>query len=325
VKIKDVIQAVRDKVNDPDGKYWSDVEVCRWIDHHNRQLHRYRAQADRSYGRVLHQVLASDTDRVRSVKEDVQRYHFPSWIYKIYGVRDMTGGTNKRGSLIDYREHPRDSNKGWYVSTDGAIDLVGYNSAIDLELDVSKLPTSVHYGTVDSPSANARNKIRLDSVPQDGASTPNTFPLDWQVDAYVGMEIEVVSGSTETTNRRGTVAQVISQEHKYDADLSKWTVELTVFPQWPTPIQTGDQYELHVPLDESNYEFLSARVARSLFHKTRNMEGIASLEGIMVEGYDNFLAGLRPRQEQQPGFLVDPGEASTGYFNPDKDYSGDWD
>lgn len=316
MRLKTVIQAVRDKVNDPDAKYWSDVDVTRWIDHHNRQMHRQRAQADRSYGRVLHLIEASDENRVRAVKDDVQRYHFPSWVYKVYGVRDMSNGSSKRGSLVDYREHPRDNNKGWYISTDGAIDLVRYETAIDLELDVTKLPARVHYGTVDSPSANARNKIRLDSA-------PGTFPVDWEVDAYVGMEIEVTDGQTETTNRRGTVAQIISQEHKYDNDLGKWVVECTVFPQWPTPVQVGDTYELHVPLDESNYEYISARVARSLFHKTRNLEGIQAMEGVMMEGYDTFTAGLRPRQEQQPGFLVSP-EATPGYFNPDKDWSGEY-
>ncbi len=323
MRLKDVIQAVRDKVNDPQAKYWSDVEISRWIDHHTRWLHRHRANADRSYGRVLHTMLASDGDRVRELKEDVQRYHFPSWIYRVYGVRDMSQGLTKQGTLVDYIEHPRDSGKGWYLATDGAIDLLKHTSAIDIELDVSKLPTRVHYGTVDSPSANARNKLRLDSQPVDGATPANEFPLDWEVDAYVGMEVEITSGSSETTNRRGAVAQVISQEHVYDGDLSKWVIELTVFPQWDTSVQVGDTYELHVPLDESNYEYISARVARSLFHKTRNNDGIASVETVLAEGHDAFLAGLRPRQEQQPGFLVGP-DGHSGHFNPDKDWTGEY-
>ena len=100
MKLKDVIQAVRDKVNDPTGKYWSDVEITRWISHHSRQLFRSRAQADRSYGRILHQILATDTDRVVEEKDDVQRYFLPSWFHTIYGVRDMTSGTEDRKSVV---------------------------------------------------------------------------------------------------------------------------------------------------------------------------------------------------------------------------------
>ena len=95
----------------------------------------------------------------------------------------------------------------------------------------------------------------------------------------------------------------------------------TVFPKWPTVPQVGDTYELHVPLDESNFEYVSARVARSLYHKTRNLDGIAAVESVMAEGHVNFIAGLRPRQEQQPGFLGEPG-GQRG-FNPDLDWSGD--
>jgi len=94
-----------------------------------------------------------------------------------------------------------------------------------------------------------------------------------------------------------------------------------VFPKWPTVPQVGDTYELHVPLDESNFEYVSARVARSLYHKTRNLDGIAAVESVMAEGHVNFIAGLRPRQEQQPGFLGEPG-GQRG-FNPDLDWSGD--
>tara|TARA_R110002020_G_scaffold47968_6_gene137165 strand:+ start:630 stop:1613 length:984 start_codon:yes stop_codon:yes gene_type:complete len=323
MRLQTVIQAVRDKVNDPDEKYWSDVEIVRWISHHARQLFRAKAQADRSYGRVQHQMLASDEDRIQAnILEEMQRYHFPSWVYKIYGVRDLSAGTGKQGALIDYVEHPRDTHKGWFLSGDRTIDLSKFDAAIDIEIDCAKLPPVLHYGTIDSPST-ARNELRFDSSPVDGATTPNAFELSWEKDAYVGLEVEITSGSTETTNRRGFVTTIVSHDQVYDNDLATpaWVTRCTVFPKWPTVPQVGDTYELHVPLDESNYEYVASRVARSLFHKTRNIDGVAVVESVMAEGHDAYLAGLRPRQEQVPGFLVDPDSAGYGGFNPDKDYS----
>lgn len=318
MRIRDVITAVRDKVNDPNRKYWTDVEIARWASHHARQLFRHKAQADSSYGAVNHLMLGTDADRVRSIKDDQFRYHFPSWVYRINGVRERKDA-NTRATLVDVKWYPRDQISGWFLSTDRSIDLMGFTSAMDLEIEAAKLPTQLHYGTVDSPCED-RQTLRLASAPVD--QDAKAFPLDLENDAYVGMEVELMTGSTETTDRRGHVQLVISQDHVYDSALSKWVVRLVVFPKWPTAPQIGDTYELHVPLDESNYEYVSARIARSLFHKTDNQEGIATVQSVMLEGHDAYIAGLRPRQDQENALLVDP-ENVHGGFNPDKDYSGE--
>jgi hypothetical protein len=326
MRIKSVIQAARDKVNDPTRKYWSDAEIIRWVSHHHAMLYRYLANAHRSWGFHTFRILAATTDRILAVNDDTQRYFFPNWMYRLYGVRELSSGLTKRGVLIDYVEHPRDQGKGWYVSTGKSIDLLRFNTPVDIDIECSKLPPVLHYGTVDSGISPGRDEIVLASAPVDLDS--NALELDWSPDAYVNAEIEIITdGTNKTDNRRGSVHQVVAQRQTFDGSLDsgagRWVVVCTVRPFFPSVPQVGDTYELHLNLSPTNFEYLGALTARSLFHKTKNLEGIAAVKDVLAEGHDTFISGIRPRQEQQPGFMVDPETASQGHYNPDKDWSGE--
>ncbi len=327
MRVRDVITAVREKTNDPNVEFWSDVEITRWITHHNRYLYRHRADAENSHGftSLRFDTAAADFhDRVRRLKDDVWRYTVPSWWYRILGIREITDKfAGQRGRLVPRISYPRSAGKGWFVSGDRSFDLNGFKNPVDLEFECHKLPAPLHYGTIDSEPPS-REQFRFASAPTaigiDG-ETLEPFMLDWEVDSYVGAEIELITGSTETSNRRGAVHQITSQVQFYDASLATpaWVVECTVFPKFPTKPQVGDTYEMHLPVDESSFEFVTARVARSLFHKTRHTEGIRMLESVIAGGLQTFLSSLRPRQQQSPDLMGSPDQ--EGRFDENKDWS----
>lgn len=325
MRIKAVIDAVRDKVNDRDRAYWQDDEVIRWASHHHRMLHRFMINAHRSWGFHSFRILKDNADAILALDDDTQRYFFPDWLARIYGVRELAQGLNKRGTLIDYIEHPRDSGKGWFVSTSHSIDLLKHTVALDIDIECAKLPPVLHYGTVDSGVGVGRDEIALDSQPLDLDS--NALELDFAPDAYVGTELEIMAGSDQTTNRRGVVHQVVSQkivhDNTLDSGAGRWVIVCRVRPFFSSEVRIGDTYELHLNLSETNFEYVSALTARSLFHKTKNLEGIMAMKDVLAEGHETFSSGLRPRQEQQPGFLVNPDGQSSGFYNPDKDWSGE--
>lgn len=325
MRIKSTIDAVRDKVNDADRRTWSDAQVVRWLDHHHAKMHRFLSNAHRSWGNHTYRIAKENTDLIREVNVETQRYYFPQLLYLIYGVRELSRGPNEPGTLMDYREFPREQGRGWYVSSKNSIDLLGVRLPIDIDIECCKLPPPLHYGTIDSGAPPGRDEIALDSQPLDLDS--NQFVLDWQQDAYVGAEIEIITGSSQTTNRRGTVHQVVSQRHVHDNTLGtdgRWVIVCQVKPDFESVPQIGDTYEMHLNFTETNYEYVSALTARSLFHKTHNLKGIAVMKDVLDEGFDDFVSGLRPRQEQQPGFLVDPRNVSSGFYNADKDWSGEF-
>lgn len=326
MRLKRVIDAVRDKTNDGDRRVWTDAQVIRWLSHHHSAMHRFLSNAHRSWGFHTYRILKETADSILAVNTDTQRYFFPELLYLIYGVRELSRGLGERGILMDYREHPRETGRGWHVSTKRSIDLLRVTTPIDVDIECCKLPPPLHYGTIDSGVPPGRDEIALDSQPLDVDA--GALELDWQQDAYVGAELEIVTGSTQNTNRRGTVHQVVSQRHVHDNTLDsgngRWVIVCAVKPDFESVPQIGDTYEMHLNLTETNFEYVSALTARSLFHKTHNMKGVAVMKDVLAEGFDTFVSGLRPRQEQQPGFMVDPRNVSSGFYNPDKDWSGEF-
>lgn len=316
--------AVREKLNDGLKTYWSDVDIARWLSHHNNSLFRRRVNADRSYGFRQFAILGTDTSRVQTVKSDQYRYWFPSWVYRIYGLRETEEQQTRRASLIDYVEWPRDQHAGWFFSGDRHIDLIRFSKALDIDFEVTKLPGPLHVGTIEKVSA-AVDEIYLDPDPVDAGSPSipfQAYEVTFEDGAYLGMELGITTPGDDMADNRREVHVIETAVNVWDSGLSKRLIQCTVFPAFETEPQVDDTYELHLALDQSALELVSSLTARSLFDKTKNLEGIATCTQKILEEMPAFIDSLRPRQEQVPGFMGLP-ENQSGFFDPNKDFSGE--
>ena len=318
MKLSKAVTAVRDKIHDSDRKTWSDAEITRWIDHHSRNLFRHKVNADDSYGGVTFAIRASDDNRVRKVRPDTYAYYLPSWAYRIYAVR--IADTSTRGVLVDFRANGSTLAKGWRFLNDRAIEVTGWGAAQDLELIVAKLPPPLHAGICPQGSNDA-SEILLDPQPVDVDG--NAFDFEHEDGAYIGSEFQFTTLGSTSRELRDQVVFATAQEHFYSNTRVDRIQRMTVMPEIGGKPVSGDVYEMHVPVDEMHYEFLSALVAQSLFQKTRNVDGIAALQTVLRSGKNTFIDSLRPRQQQQPMMLG--GSDGAGSYHPDRDDGwGEW-
>lgn len=310
------VEACRDKIHDADRKFWTDAEITRWITYHMRNLFRRKVNADRSYGFHVFTIQSTDVSRIRARYTNCQAYYLPTWVYGLHAVRTVESGGG-RGNLISVITVESDRYDGWKVSGNRTLDLVGYGTPISIEIECAKLPPPMHQGI--TPLGSDPGKLVLASAPVDQDSNP--YQLSHEIDAYVGMEFEITTAPTDARNPRDQVAEAFEQESFYDAGQSDQVQRVTLMPEFSvSPIAT-DTYEMHVPIDEAHTEYLAVLVANSLFQKTKNLDGMAAVTRSLPALEKAFIDSLRPRQTQQPFFMM--GDNSGGYFNPDKDWSGE--
>jgi hypothetical protein len=319
VRLRRIIQAVRDHINDRDAKYWKDGEIVFWISHHARNLTRTRVNADDSYGQHLFEIQASDKTRVESIGSGRihTRYYLPSWVYRIYSVRDGSGSQGRQIMPIFHRHSRRE--RGWVYSGDRTIDLIGM-PATDLEIEAVKMPPILHYGCVRVQSADA-TQVVLDHLPVDPTlEETGYFDFDWETDAYVGVELEFTGLESATRTPKGRVVVIKAQTRVYDSSVADYVLVCQIMPHLPFAPRRGDTYEMHVPVDESGLEYLAALVAFSLFKRTKNLEGMATLRRDLEMGRVMYIDSLQPRQEQAPRVMEFEGGEGIGIGDVDRDF-----
>ncbi len=300
MKLSEIILTVRDLVNDPSSKYWSDVEITRWVNQHVRALFRQRVNADPSYGMHRLDISGSDAEAFEQVNARRFAYFFPSWVYKIRMVRETKGIGEEQGGLIPPLGYARPG-FGWHFAGNRHIEIYGYDRAPDITLDVAKVPALLHQGVASKTSAYTA--IYLDYPERVGFD----YPFETEEGAYDGALIEITSGADATRDPRKSVATVRSTSSVWDSGTSSWLTHCdSVRPIFSGTVQAGDSYELHAEIDNAHMNYLCLLVAQSLFQRTNNVEGIMGIQASLGLERAEFIDGIQPRQDYYPQFVQNP-------------------
>lgn len=295
-----VVSAVRRKLNDPDAKYTSDVQIAAVLDQHARMLYRDKVNADSSYGKSTYLIDGSDTSNIYAVRANVWSYWFPTWLYRVHGVWETSGGA--RTNLIPHvGAHERYDGRGWDFASDRSIEVRGFSAAPSIEVSVSKHPAPVHWGTVQDGSTKATELV-LEPKPMLTSAKwgDELFPFTFERDGYLGAELELTVEGTHARNPRGQVAVVVAQTARWSVGKNAWTWLLTLRPGFQTPPKKGDSYEMHYQVQDMHANYLVMLAAKDIALRTANTTSIQLLDPILRGERAQYLDSLRPRQEQDP-------------------------
>lgn len=313
-----VVAAVRRKLNDPDAKYQSDVTIAAALDQHVRMLYRDKVDADPSYGRTTYSIASDDANSIYPVpgRSNAFSYWFPAWLYRVHAIYEESGG--ERGAMIPYNDPSiRLRGRQWHFAGDRSIELIDFPAPISIQAEVSKIPSPAHWGTVQE-IASSKTSLVLEPEPSwpgvklaDGTIPTELFGFSFEPGGYVGAEVELTTAGTFVRNPRGHVAVVVAQDQVWSRLKEKWTWRLTLRPGFNASPKRGDSYEMHFAVNDANLEYLVLKTASSIFERTQNTTGIATLAPKLQREERAYINSLRPRQEQDP-LLLRPVEEQVG-------------
>lgn len=316
MKLADITTLVRDVVNDQNVKYWTNVDIARWINQWTRSIFRDRVDADASYGLYRYDVLATQTTRWEQLYASTFAYYLPSWVYKIRSVELLEAapatGTQKRGQfippLIPQINQP---SYGWEFGDNRRLLVHGWGAVEDIRIHCAKLPTLIHNGTIAANGAADGSTIKIGDVPS------STMPLDQEEDAFINAVFEITSrvAGRDMTTKRGVVTSVSK-----DSAALPFVYTLTLKPIIGAQVNTSDTYDMHAELDDAHIPYLVLRVAESLFHRANNTAGIEAISSDLKREYAAFKEGIQPRTDNVIHRIRDP-EDPLLRVDPDRDFT----
>jgi hypothetical protein len=297
MRLSELIQGVRHKVNDAAGKYHGDSDVAYWLNRHQRSLYRRKVDADGSYGLVYLDVDAGDTKRVRQVATDRWRYYLPAWAYRVGDVFDPTSFDS--GGL--WRMLDRSL---WSHSSNRSIDVIS-PAAKSLRFSISKVPALMR------PLSVAVNSTRADEIILPLSTTGYAHELE--DGSMLGAAIEITDPSALAC---GTVSVIEKSRREKVGGADVWVC--SVVPPFTDAPQAGNPVEMHAEIEDVHVEYLIALAARSLFERTSNLAGVQVLRETIYHCEQRFVAGLQPRSTGQIHQVRLPEEDSGASPDPER-------
>lgn len=306
---------VRYKIRQPAGanSKWDNDVLDSHINTIVRDLYRRRTDADSSYG-LVQLAIPSTSHRVEQVG-DHYRYHLPSYIHVVQGVRLGTAELPGEvlGPLFEGSER-----RGYRFDSDLTIALPTFAEPQDLLVRASRYPSSAHAGVC------AVNAAGANEVPFEAEATIANW--DSEEGAYVGAQIELTGGGDATRDPRGRVSTITAHTSAWDATLPTpgFLTKALVAPAPAAQAEAGDTYEIHVPIQVGEARFVTLLVAQSLWEEDKNTAALNAIRGELERQEVAWIDAIQPRQDQEPwmqggvGAFVGPG----GAYDRDPIWSG---
>lgn len=312
--LSECISLIRQRVNDGDSRYWSDIEVTNEINLWAGDLFRQMADAHESYGLMRYVILNTDTERVFQIKRNIFNYELPSWAWRVHRVHVVEGNTD----TVDGREGQRlpyiptgAQGFGWNFAGTRSLRVQGFTEAKTLAVWMQKIPSRAFPGIVSANSA-AQNELKFDLNVVDGDG--NAYSIDREQDAYLGASFEMTS-FVGARDPRGSVLRV---ESAAKAFTTVWEMTVTGRPQFPALPEAADTFEVHVPIPNQHLLYLVLRVCESLHQKSKNSDAIAALQAQLGFEHVRFIEALQPRTAGVTHMSRDPDDLPY-YTDPDRD------
>lgn len=305
MRLSELIQDVRDAASVQTANRWSDKDIARFLNVQHRSIIRKSVEVNQGFHNYTFQVAAA-VGQVRHT--DLISYRLPWWVMKVATVRrgSSTPTTSTQQGPIPRLDQVY-ARGGWRWSASNGLELVGVSTALDLELDVAKLPALLTRGTLPDPSTPspiATNQMRLDA--DDSADAVN-YPHENQKDSYAGALFEITGPAGAT---QGQLLRCVSSLHNQNPS-SKHTI-LTMEEAWTSVPVTGNTYEMHAELATEHCRLLSLLTTRALLSQERNVQGVAAYASELQEQWTIYLQSIAERDQAGPHLVVESIGASRG-------------
>lgn len=314
MRLEEVITLVRDKVNDPNSKYWTDLQIASWINVWVRDLFRRKADADPSYGSQVYDVLASETTKWEQFHAHAFLVYLPSWVYRVRRAEYLSVDTAPDGTqqpltqLPDHIPGAQQSSYGWTYHDNRRIIVTGAPEFRSLRLFVAKVPALLHKGTLVDASTGAGQLY----IP---AANVNNYPIDQETGALLGASFEILT-SNAAHDPTGSVGVVTTASKALNGAVYRF--DLTVRPQFSATPDAADVYTMHAEIEDSHINYLVLCVAESMHHRANNTPALEALMPQLNMERRNFLESIAPRNDNITHFIRDPSEEPV-YTHPDRD------
>lgn len=300
MRLSELIEAVRHRVNDADRKYNTDPEITAWLNRHQRSLIRRKVEADLSYADQPVNISASDSSRVEQIFTDVWRYYLPSWVYRVRRVMELSGTT-----ILRELQHGQ-----WVWSSNRSIDIKS-TAALNLRIGVAKVPALMRPLTVAS-SSTLNSEVVV-------AKEDGTYPFETEDGCMLGAQLELTS-SESGRDPRGGVHVVVSQRGDVVDGAPVWI--LGVRPLLADLPAKGDIIQMHSEIEDVHAIYLINLVAHDIFQRKQNMTALSNMRPELDKCERDFIVGLQPRTD---GVIttINLGGERPGSYNPDTDPSAE--
>lgn len=301
MRLSELIEDVRDIASVHTANRWVDKDLVRFLNKQHRSLARMTAHVNQKYHSHTIQVPAT-AGRLKHT--GLFTYRLPPWVMKVAAVRrsTTTPTTNARYPNIPRRDQNQVGG-GWDHGPTGEFELES-SAAVDLELDVAKLPALLTKGTLPTPGAVASNQMRLDA---DNSVDAQNFPHEDVKDSYAGALFEITGPASA---RKGQLLRCVGSLHGQGGSTNE-TI-LTMEEAWASVPVAADTYEMHAEFGGEHCRLLTLLTARALFAQERNLNGIAAIGPEVAEQWSIFTESIAERDQAGPHLVVDSIGATRG-------------
>lgn len=289
MKLSSIITEIRDHVEDRTTNRWGDAQLTRTIHTQTMKLVRRMVDVDENYSNVR---ISLDKSVATAVKTDMQFYTLPPWTYKVVSVREGTTSNTTQGRVVP-KAQKLSNLQGWRMGAGTELVLSRYGNALDLDIEIAKVPARLTLGTLPDQTGMAANQLRMDT---DSSSDAATYPHETAPNSYAGAVVEVV----ET----GEILRCTLSEHRQDYSGTPYTV-LTFREDWMTAPVAGNTYEMHcAEINDTHMRYLTLLCAAALLQREGNNNQLQSIMLEISEEAGYFTRHIQRRDVQRPTLIA---------------------
>jgi hypothetical protein len=322
VNVTQILQAIRDQVDDPLSLKHSDAELVR---HVNQQVLGMFRTMIRSQVEWSNMTIALKKADALTLFRNTHEWRLPNWVEKVVKVWERrptdiaaeltlspynwTSDPNQIGSELPKSDHHRKA--GWTWDGNHAFRVWGGAEPQDYFLHIAALPPPVFRVRV----ANAH------AVPSDTklylpATLTTTLPVELgdltarEEGRYVNAEVEVSDTTSATDLKRGETRRVVYSNAAVN-DAGTRRHELTLEFALSSVVAVGDSFETLIPVPEIHTRLLILKVANACAIKMFNTD---------------LQRAIAPEMQQEMAIFADyaqgPRDSSGPFFKTSRESSG---
>lgn len=323
MNLTQLIQRVRDELDDPLLLKHSDAELARHVDEQVRSMFRTMIRSGTEWSNLS---VALKKDDARTLFQNTHEWRLPSWIEKVSRVweRNPSDTTNEltfspynwtSDPNIIGREIPKtDSNRkaGW--TWDGTRTFRVWNMGSeprDYLLHVAAMPPPVFQITIANAHTVADDQKLY--LPATATLGDLTFREEGR---YVNAEIEATGTASATDLKLGEIRRTVYSSILDDAGTRRHELRFE-FP-FSSVVAVGDSFETVIPVPDIHLRLLILKIVNACAIKMFNVDLQRAITGEMQQEtslFSDYAQG--PRDKAGPYFKTSR-ESSGNRYDPDR-------
>lgn len=320
MNVTQLIQAMRDRLDESSANVWTDVELLRYADQAIRTMVRRQADVDESYANMEYTVSSTDLRQPSEVGSDVYVLDTPYWLYRVNELREtQTSATGARNAPVPYRTLHNRAGRFWTFDRLNRLRLVN-TGRLNVTMQVTKDPAPLMRATLDTDTF-ASPTTAVFYVKHTSAD-PTGVIVEKEKDAYANSIWEITGVDSATRQPSGQRRRVKASETVVNGSGVVYT-KLTLDRPFTIQPAASDTLEMVPEVQPVHHEYLILLACKKAWLRKANLQSLEAMKEDLRSEEERFLAGITPRQDQEQPFIgMDKDIRST--FDQDQDNTRSW-